>query len=83
MHYERLNGVRFAWVDLDADEDADGDRNEEADGEGVGELRERLRSIVDKRPCWVGFHKGVETGWSKGGLKRFRGVHGERKKSEG
>ena len=43
------------------------------------ELGERLQPRV--RPCWVTFHKGLPTGWSSGGMKRFVQVHKERKKS--
>lgn len=42
-------------------------------------LEERLQPRV--KPCWVTFHKGKETGWSSGGMKRFVQVHSERKQS--
>ncbi|KAE9362845.1 hypothetical protein N431DRAFT_391394 [Stipitochalara longipes BDJ] len=40
-------------------------------------LEDRLQPKV--RPCWVTFHKGEETGWSSGGMKRFLQLHSERK----
>ncbi|KUJ08952.1 uncharacterized protein LY89DRAFT_690522 [Mollisia scopiformis] len=43
------------------------------------ELEERLKPRV--RPCWFSFHKGQETGWSSGGMKRFLQMHSERKGS--
>lgn len=43
------------------------------------ELEERLHPKV--KPCWFTFHKGSETGWASGGLKRFVKVHSERKGS--
>ncbi|CZR53579.1 uncharacterized protein PAC_03459 [Phialocephala subalpina] len=43
------------------------------------ELEERLKPKV--KPCWFSFHKGMETGWSSGGMKRFMQVHSERKGS--
>ncbi len=42
-------------------------------------LEERLQPRV--KPCWVTFHKGTETGWSSGGMKRFVQLHSERKHS--
>ena len=42
-------------------------------------LEDRLQPKV--RPCWVTFHKGEETGWSSGGMKRFLQLHSERKDS--
>ncbi len=44
-----------------------------------GALEERLQPKV--RPCWVTFHKGEQTGWSSGGMKRFLQLHSERKGS--
>jgi len=42
-------------------------------------LEERLQPRV--KPCWVTFHKGEETGWSSGGMKRFVQLHSDRKHS--
>ncbi|PMD38644.1 hypothetical protein L207DRAFT_634675 [Hyaloscypha variabilis F] len=42
-------------------------------------LEDRLQPKV--RPCWVTFHKGEQTGWSSGGMKRFLQLHSERKGS--
>ena len=43
------------------------------------EMEERLNPKV--KPCWVTFHKGRESGWSSGGMKRFVQVHSERRHS--
>lgn len=43
-------------------------------------LEERLQPKT--KPCWFTFHKGTETGWSSGGMKRFVQVHSERKGSQ-
>lgn len=41
-----------------------------------GDLQERLKP--KSKPCWFSFHKGIETWWSSGGMKRFMQMHSQR-----
>lgn len=43
------------------------------------ELEEYLQPKV--KPSWVTFHKGHQTGWASGGMKRFLQLHSEKRNS--